>query len=68
MKKMKIDTNHESLGTVKKNILHKLCSAKTSGIQKERGITLIALIITILLSYDEKLKCYNSKVFLLATI
>ena len=35
---------------------------------KERGITLIALVITILFSYDEKLKCSNSKGFLLATI
>lgn len=33
-----------------------------------RGITLIALVITILFSYDEKLKCSNSKGFLLATI
>ena len=36
--------------------------------QREKGITLIALIITILFSYDEKLKCSNSKGFLLATI
>ena len=36
--------------------------------RKERGITLIALVITILFSYDEKLKCSNSKGFLLATI
>ena len=35
---------------------------------KERGITLIALVITILFSYDEKLKCSNSKGFLLTTI
>ena len=34
----------------------------------KEGITLIALIITILFSYDEKLKCSNSKGFLLATI
>ncbi len=33
-----------------------------------KGITLIALVITILFSYDEKLKCSNSKGFLLATI
>ena len=33
-----------------------------------RGITLIALVITILFSYDEKLKCSNSKGFLLQTI
>lgn len=32
------------------------------------GITLITLVITILFSYDEKLKCSNSKGFLLATI
>ena len=35
---------------------------------KQKGITLIALVITILFSYDEKLKCSNSKGFLLATI
>ena len=33
-----------------------------------RGITLIALIITIIFSYDEKRKCSNSKGFLLQTI
>lgn len=36
--------------------------------RRENGITLIALVITILFSYDEKLKCSNSKGFLLATI
>ena len=43
---------------------------KSAVIKKGRkeGITLIALIITILFSYDEKLKCSNSKGFLLATI
>lgn len=35
---------------------------------KERGITLVALVITILFSYDEKIKCSNSKGFLLQTI
>ena len=34
----------------------------------EKGITLIALVITILFSYDEKLKFSNSKGFLLQTI
>ncbi len=33
-----------------------------------RGITLIALVITILFSYDEKIKYSNSKGFLLTTI
>ena len=36
--------------------------------QKNKGITLIALVITILFPYDEKLKCSNSKGFLLQTI
>ena len=34
----------------------------------QNGITLIALVVTILFSYDEKLKCSNSKGFLLQTI
>ncbi len=38
-------------------------------VKKEvNGITLIALVITILFSYDEKLKFNNSKGFLLQTI
>ena len=37
-------------------------------LKQEKGITLVALMITILFSYDEKLKCSNSKGFLLATI
>ena len=41
---------------------------KSKILQRERGITLIALVVTILFSYDEKLKCSNSKGFLLQTI
>ena len=37
-------------------------------LRKQSGITLIALVITILFSYDEKIKCSNSKGFLLTTI
>ena len=37
-------------------------------IKERKGITLIALVITILFSYDEKIKCSNSKGFLLTTI
>ena len=33
-----------------------------------KGITLIALVVTILFSYDEKFKFSNSKGFLLQTI
>ena len=36
--------------------------------KNEIGITLIALVITVLFSNDEKLKCSNSKGFLLQTI
>ncbi len=36
--------------------------------KKQKGITLIALVITILFSYDEKLKCSSNKGFLLVTI
>ena len=41
---------------------------KTNHLQGANGITLIALVITILFSYDEKLKFSNSKGFLLQTI
>ena len=36
--------------------------------KENKAITLIALVITILFSYDEKIKCSNSKSFLLLTI
>ena len=36
--------------------------------KSQKGITLVALVITILFSYDEKLKFSNSKGFLLQTI
>ena len=37
-------------------------------LKSRKGITLIALVITILFSYDEKIKCSNSKDFLLQAI
>ena len=48
---------------MEKEQLRKLKNQKEAG-----GITLIALVITILFSYDEKLKFSNSKGFLLQTI
>jgi len=39
---------------------------KTS--KREKGITLIALIVTTIFSYDENIKSSNSKGFLLQTI
>ncbi len=41
---------------------------KLEYLKSTNGITLIALVITILFSYDEKLKFSNSKGFLLQTI
>ena len=37
-------------------------------LKNAKGITLIALVITVLFSYDEKIKYSNSKGFLLTTI
>ena len=58
MKKKKTETNTE------KRIQE---TSKTMA-KQEKGITLVALVITILFSYDEKIKCSNSKGFLLTTI
>ena len=41
---------------------------KEINLRNKNGITLIALVITILFSYDEKIKYSNSKGFLLTTI
>ena len=41
---------------------------KKKTIKEQKGITLVALVITILFSYDEKIKCSNSKDFFLTTI
>ena len=46
----------------------KILKKKTEKLTNRKGITLIALVITILFPYDEKLKCSNSKGFLLQTI
>ena len=41
---------------------------KTKENRKNKGITLIALVITILFSYDERIKCSDSKGSLLEAI
>ena len=41
---------------------------KTNKKLDQRGITLIALVVTTIFSYDEKLKSSNNKGFLLVTI
>ena len=39
-----------------------------NNLKREKGITLIALVITTIFSYDEIIKFSNSKGFLLAAI
>ena len=41
---------------------------RLNALKRNQGITLIALVVTILFSYDEKIKCSNSKGFLPTTI
>ena len=58
---------------VKQKVKQKVRNKRDKGIVKNKiksskAITLIALVITILFSYDEMIKFSNSKGFLLATI
>ena len=46
----------------------KVMGTKESKRRGTKGVTLIALVVTILFSYDEKFKFSNSKGFLLQTI
>ena len=52
----------------KEKINLKLQNKKKVQKLKEKGITLIALVVTIIFSYDEKLKSSNNNSFLLQTI
>ena len=63
IKKDKKENYNKSVNKLKKIVNFKLKIKK-----EQTGITLIALAITVLFSYDEKLKCSNSKGFLLTTI
>ena len=51
-----------------KKIKLQLLNKKNLNKLKEKGITLIALVVTIIFSYDEKLKSSNNNGFLLQTI
>lgn len=57
---------------IEKNETWKCCDYKISSfkeqIKSKSAITLVALVVTILFSYDEMIKFSNSKGFLLATI
>ena len=55
------ETNVEITIIERKTIRKK--QEKVKALKRKKGITLVALIVTILLSYDEKIKCGNSKGF-----
>ena len=59
--------NKEKIDSENKNIVSNE-EKQNNGCKQNKGITLVALVITILFSYDEKLKFSNSKGFLLQTI
>ena len=67
-KKEKLQNVAKTLETKEQKLTENICKTKQTNFKKEHGITLIALVITILFSYDEKIKCSNSKCFLLTTI
>ena len=58
----------EELGRRKQYSKENVEETSKTNLNKQKGITLIALAVTILFSYDEKIKCSNSKGFLLTTI
>ena len=62
----KTDRGKENL--VKKLKLQCKNVQSNKNLKSARGITLVALVITVLFSYDEKIKYSNSKGFLLTTI
>ena len=62
------DIKEEKDRNMKEKIIIKNKSRFKELKKSSKGVTLIALVITILFSYDEKIKCSNSKGFLLTTI
>ena len=52
----------------KEKVRGKSKNMKVKNLRSNTAITLIALVITIIFSYDEELKFSNSKGFLLQTI
>ena len=67
-KKEKLQNVAKTLETKEQILTANICKTKLTNFKKVHGITLNALVITILFSYDEKIKCSNSKGFLLTTI
>ena len=67
MEKIKIE-NKEAKEKMRKTEELKSKKSIKNLLKRDNGITLVALVVTILFSYDEKLKFSNSKGFLLQTI
>lgn len=65
-----MNLNFKNLNTNEKEELIKKMNEMKKYEQKNtiKGITLIALVVTTIFSYDEKSKCSNNNGFLLATI
>ena len=63
-------SNEKLHGLGELNGSHELCGLKRTLIsqRREQGITLIALVVTMVLHYDKVKKCSNSNSFLLSSI
>ena len=59
--------NKEKIDSENKNIVSNE-EKQNNGCKQNKGITLVALVITIIFSYDEILKFSNNKGFLLQAI
>ena len=68
MKNTKKETKEKRFDERRKKCINTSHNLSIRGKTATAGITLIALVITILFSYDEMIKFSNSKGFLLATI
>ena len=62
VKKTNVKTTIIEMETIKRE------EEQIKDLEGKKGITLIALVVTVLFSYDEKIKYSNSKGFLLTTI
>ena len=65
---MKNKTDRGKDNLVKRSKLQCKKVQSEKNLKNAHGITLVALVITVLFSYDEKIKYSNSKGFLLTTI
>ena len=73
--KIKMNKRREKVENMQKKLEHETVAGlmrkeekKSHILKNSRGITLIALIVTTIFSYDENVKSSNNKGFLLQTI